>query len=43
MKDEDEWEINVAKELLQVKAGELKIEGFNFKEVKDMTELICTS
>ena len=41
--EKDEWRINVAKELLQVKAGDLEIEGFDYKEIKDMTELICTT
>ena len=40
---ENEWKIDIAKELLDVQSGDLQLGQFNFKEVQEMLSFICTS
>ena len=41
--EQNEWKIDVAKELLEVKSGTLQVDNFSFKEIDQMMSLICTS
>ena len=41
--DQNQWKINVAKELMEVKSGSLQLDNFSFKEVEQMMSLICVS
>ena len=41
--DQNQWKINVAKELMEVRSGSLQLDNFSFKEVEQMMSLICVS
>ena len=39
----DQWRINVIKEQIDVRTGELSIPGIELKEVEEILEHICTT
>ena len=41
VESENEWKIEIAKELLEVQSGCLQLEHFSFKEVQEMLSFIC--
>ena len=43
MKKEDEWKIGFVKELVEVKQGDLEVEGLEPAEVEEMLRFVCTS
>ena len=43
VESENEWKIEIAKELLEVQSGCLQLEHFSFKEVQEMLSFICIS
>ena len=43
VKKDDEWKIGVVKELIDVKQGELGVEGFNPTEISEILQFVCTS
>ena len=40
---ENQWKIDVAKELIEVRSGTLQLDNFSFKEVEQMLSITCTS
>ena len=43
VKKEDEWKIGFVKELVEVKQGDLEVEGLEPAEVEEMLRFVCTS
>ena len=41
--EEEKWRIPMLKELIEVKAGNWKIEGFSNEELTEIVEFICVS
>ena len=43
VEEENKWKIDIAKELLEVRSGNMELENFKSKEVQEMLSFICTS
>ena len=43
MDQQNEWKIEVAKELIEAKYGNIVLENFDEKDIQDMLTFICTS
>ena len=41
--ENDEWKVNVVKELTDVKFGLLNLDNFSMKDVREMLDHICTA
>ena len=39
--EEDQWKINIAKELSDVRNDDAEVEGFDWMELKDIFEDLC--
>ena len=40
---EDQWKLDITKELSDVMNGDVEVKGFNFMELKDIFESLCVS
>ena len=38
----DEWKVNIVKELIEIRSGELEVPGMEVDDLKEILECICT-
>ena len=41
--EEDEWKLNIASEMIDIKSGKLMVETVSYKELEEICEFICSS
>ena len=40
---ENKWRITMIQEIVNLKQGDLEVEGFDYDELNDMLDYLCTS
>ena len=42
VEENDDWKVKIAKELIEIRSGDLEVPGMEVEELKEILEFICT-